>query len=58
MQFWERVFKNILQSDFLTGKKTNWKANLDFLVTNDTNCYKIYEGAYTNAENGRFYRQA
>lgn len=51
MQFWERVFANTLQSDFLAGKKTAWRATFDFLVANDANCLKIYEGGYSNAQN-------
>ena len=39
------VFENAESSDFLSGKKKDWKANLDWLM-NDTNFCKVLEGTY------------
>ena len=57
MRFWEKVFQNIALSDFLSGKRSDWKCSFDFVVGNDTNCLKIFEGEYENGknqQNGRF----
>ena len=50
------------QSDFLTGKVkgSNWKADLDWFIANDTNAIKVIEGKYSNNKNsneekGRMY---
>ncbi len=50
--FWNRVFGNIGRSSFLLGTGNsrngheNWKCTMDFLIANDTNCMKIWEGQY------------
>lgn len=36
------------QSDFLTGRRGEWKANFDWFVKNDTNMQKVLEGTYAN----------
>lgn len=49
LDYWQRVFTNIAGSDFLTGKSNgSWRCTFDFLINNDTNAIKIYEGAYQN----------
>jgi len=48
LEFWNQVFSNIDASAFLLGKNNGaWRCTFDFLVANDTNCIKIYEGAYS-----------
>ena len=45
--FWESVLNKIPQVPFLIGKNDRgWKANIDWLIANDTNCVKILEGFY------------
>ena len=41
------------KSDFLTGnlKNSNWKADLDWFIENDTNAIKVLEGKYSNKNN-------
>lgn len=53
LEFWSRVFSNIRSSDFLTGQSGRWKCTFDFLISNDTNAVKIYEGSYSNGKNSK-----
>lgn len=52
--FWGFVFGEIEASPFLRGMTENgnghqkWRATFDWLVENDTNCVKVYEGRYRN----------
>jgi hypothetical protein len=51
-EFWNAVFTRIRGSPFLCGLKPkpgheHWKASFDWLIGNDTNALKIYEGKYT-----------
>lgn len=56
IEFWNVVFGQIRGSPFLLGhQKTNgdakhphWKANFDWLIDNDTNVVKVYEGRYVH----------
>jgi hypothetical protein len=41
------VFKKVNDSDFLSGRKTDWKANFDWIM-NPTNFVKILEDNYKN----------
>lgn len=43
--FWEVYFQEVRKSDFLMGRKTDWKADFDFLVTR-SKFVKVVEGAY------------
>lgn len=43
------VLEKANNSDFLTGKKTDWKAGFDWIM-NPSNFVKIYEGNYDNKE--------
>lgn len=45
LEFWEAFFKYISQSDFLMGRKTEWRANFEWIITK-RNFYKIIEGTY------------
>ena len=45
------VFKNVVLSDYLTGKKVEWKADFDWIMT-PKNFIKILENKYKNIENG------
>jgi uncharacterized protein YdaU (DUF1376 family) len=54
VQFWNRVFTNIRGSPFLLGMGNangSWRCTLDFVIANDANCVKIYEGAYSGQKN-------
>lgn len=49
--WWGTVFVMIGQSNFLRGVNgsaahSGWKVTFDFLISNDTNAVKIYEGQY------------
>lgn len=41
------VFRKVHESDFLSGRKTDWKANFDWIM-NPTNFIKILEDTYKN----------
>ena len=43
-----RAFEKAEESNFLTGKKSNWKASFDWFFANDTNILKVLEGNYDN----------
>ncbi len=54
LEFWQQVFDKIGESRFLLGQGNGtWKCTLDFLINNDTNCVKIFEGSYNNAQANR-----
>ena len=59
LDFWSQVFTKISTSNFLLGKNNgDWKCTFDFLIANDTNVIKIYEGAYNGkTENPTAYRR-
>jgi len=47
------VFKKVNESDFLSGRKTDWKASFDWIF-NPTNFVKILENNYQNIDkNGK-----
>ncbi len=49
LEFWQQVFDKIGESRFLLGQGNGtWKCTLDFLINNDTNCVKIFEGSYNS----------
>ena len=41
------IFEKAQASDFLSGRKTDWQANFDWLI-NKNNAVKVLEGAYDN----------
>lgn len=47
LDFWERMFKYVAKSDFLTGKDGKWQADLEWMLK-ESNFVKILEGKYTN----------
>lgn len=54
--WWDTVFSNIKASDFLKGNNPRgWRCTLDFLINNNSNAVRIYEGEFRNkvSENGR-----
>lgn len=53
MQDVKVVFKNVMESDYLSGRKpgTTWKATFDWILT-PNNFIKIFEGNYKNINNG------
>ena len=48
----ETLFKRVQASDFLTGRKTDWKASFDWLFENGKNWVKVSEGNYDNKRGG------
>lgn len=46
------VFKLVVESDYLCGKKVSWKADFDWILV-PKNFIKILEGKYKNIENGQ-----
>lgn len=44
----EALFKRVQASDFLTGRKTDWKASFDWFFDNGKNWVKVSEGNYDN----------
>lgn len=46
---WEKFFEKIQSSSFLTGNKTQWKAEFDW-VLKEKNAIKIIEGSYDDAK--------
>jgi hypothetical protein len=47
LEFWEKLFRYIAESDFLTGKASDWQADLEWII-NPSNLVKIIEGKYEN----------
>lgn len=45
LDYWERFFRYVAQSPFLTGNPGPWKADLEWLV-NSSNFVKVIEGKY------------
>jgi hypothetical protein len=45
LEFWEAFFKYIRESDWLMGRKGDWKANFEWIITK-RNFNKIIEGNY------------
>ena len=45
------AFNKTADSEFLTGGKTNWKADFDWLTKGETNLVKVLEGNYDNRNN-------
>jgi uncharacterized protein YdaU (DUF1376 family) len=48
LEAWREIFIRASKSDFLNGIKSDWKANFDWMIENDTNWLKIIEGKYDN----------
>ena len=42
----ETLFRRVQASDFLTGRKTDWKASFDWVFDNGKNWVKVTEGNY------------
>jgi len=50
---WGKIIDQIAASDFLIGKNDRgWRADIDWVLANDTNYAKVLEGKY-NGGNGR-----
>jgi hypothetical protein len=41
-----KILTEINKSEYLQGKKTNWKVDWDWVFENDTNYLKVIEGKY------------
>ena len=44
----EMVFAKAMDSDFLSGRKSDWRANIDWFIKSDENFTKVLEGKYDN----------
>ena len=44
----ETLFRRVQESDFLTGRKGDWKASFDWIFDNGKNWVKVTEGNYDN----------
>lgn len=44
----EMVFAKAMDSDFLSGRKGGWRANIDWFIKSDENFTKVLEGKYDN----------
>lgn len=45
---WAEIFAKVENSDFLCGRKTEFKASLDFIIRSENSWVKIIEGQYDN----------
>lgn len=52
LEDWRQAVLRIHKSDFLLGKTSSWKADFDWLITNEGNRLKIVEGKYDNQQSG------
>ena len=51
LSVFEKCFKKAEASDFMSGDNNrDWKANLDWIIKNNTNFNKVLEGRYDNEE--------
>jgi len=57
LDWWEQYFIKVSNSDFLTGKKNDFMANLEWLVR-PTNFIKVLEGNFNSREKGAVKTQA
>lgn len=48
LEHFKLAIPRIYNSDFLSGKKSDWKATFDWLIENDKNYLKVLEGNYDN----------
>ena len=49
LDYWKRFFSFVSKSDFLMGRKTEFRADLEWLV-NSSNFVKVIEGKYARSE--------
>lgn len=47
LEWWQRLFAYVATSDFLTGKTSNWQADIEWILK-PANFIKIIEGKYEN----------
>ena len=47
IETWSRLFDHASKSDFLMGRKTDWKMSFDFITTK-SKLLKVVEGEYDN----------
>jgi hypothetical protein len=53
LDYWQKVFDNIGASPFLLGSNNGtWRCNFDWLVANDSNSLKVWEGQYDAKSKG------
>jgi hypothetical protein len=50
MDNWKTIIRKMADSPFLTGKETNWHADVTWLLANDNNYIKVFEGKYDRAQ--------
>lgn len=47
-----KAFEMSEQSDFLSGRRTEWRASLDWFIQNEDNLAKVLEGRYVETKTG------
>lgn len=57
MEGWVACLEKVKSSDFLMGRTKNWRADFDFIIT-DNKFIKIMEGAYDNQKSNKLENQA
>lgn len=50
LAWWEEAIRHLAESSFACGKG-GWRASFDWLLANDTNAVKAYEGRYDDGKN-------
>lgn len=53
VEYWQEVFKNAVESDFC---KKNKFFSFDWIIKNDENSLKVYEGNYSNTKYSKSYK--
>lgn len=57
IEAFRRLFEMVIKSDFLTNRlfnnRNDWKADFDWLMQNDQNYIKVFEGKYDNKQPGQ-----
>jgi hypothetical protein len=52
VEYWQALFRKVAASDFLCGRKTDWRADLEWLLE-PKHFAKLIEGGFDNVERGR-----
>lgn len=55
-EFWDVAMQRVSESPLCLGEVSGWKANIDWLVKNDMNAVKAFEGNYAAKKNYQNHR--
>jgi len=50
LDYWRKIFLKVKGNPFLRGETGTWRATLDWIMKNNTNGKKIYEGHYERGD--------